>query len=402
MLPSQIELFREDLGTFLFSADPAYANLTLITRFKLVNAPYWIPFIFLFLGALSVLFPFIRTYYVEKKYKLTGSYQKIPAIIEIEDFLKLHAPNLKIKTNLISQSEEVFIYPVGYRKTGIAIFGKFIKSWRLDRERSQEILLHEIGHYRNGDALILGAGSFFEFVVKHSIGIIAFFLLIQISLVFIDLTESASNVTFLARMFLLYSLTDPIVIFFQTLAFFTLPIAGIWSAELNADRFMLTSKINSSKNSLKVVGKLKKEESFKQWLLVQVTHPPNLLRRWMASHTYEKRSVFLLLFLFPLAHLFQLFMLIFYALASYIIIFLLGRSNIQEFSEKLLKYIMIYVDARSFTWLFFSIVVILWPILAVYWVRFFSGIHEIHNMGHYKSYFLCSLVLFCAFVLSYS
>ncbi len=402
ILPTQIELFKENIESFLYSTDPTQANLTLVSRFKSVNAPYWIPSIFLFLGALSILFPFVRTRYVEKKYKLTENYQRIPAIIEIEDFLKLHAPNLKIKTNLLSQSQEVFIYPIGYRKTGIAIFGKFIKAWRSDKEGSKEILLHEIGHYRNGDAFILGAGSFFEFVVKHSIGIIAFFILIQIFLVFIDLTESTSHNVLAATMFFLYSLTDPIVILFQTLAFFTLPIAGIWSAELNADRFMLTSKVNSTENSLEIIGKLKNEKSLKQWLLAQVTHPPNTLRRWMAMHSGEERSVLLFLFLFPLAHLFELSMLIIYALSSYLIIFLFGVSNIQEFSGKLLKNIMIYIDGRSFTWLFFSIVVILWPMLAVYWVRLFSGLRETYNLEHYKSYFLSALVLLCVFVLSYS
>jgi len=54
MLPTQIELLKENLESFLFSTDPTYANLTLISRFKLVNLPYWIPSTFLFLGALSV------------------------------------------------------------------------------------------------------------------------------------------------------------------------------------------------------------------------------------------------------------------------------------------------------------------------------------------------------------
>ncbi len=400
-LPSQIKLLKENLESFFFSTDSTYANLTIVSRFKLVNTPYWIPSIFLFLGVLSVLFPFIRTYYVEKKYKLTENYQRIPAIIEIEDFLRLHAPNIKIKTNLTSQSKEVFIYPIGYRTTGIAIFGKFIKSWRLDKEDSQEILLHEIGHYRNGDALILGAGSFFEFVVERSIFIIAFCFLLQITLVLVDLTESASHNILATIMFFLYSLTDPIVVLFETLAFFTLPIIGIWSAELNADRFMLTSKINSTENYLKIMGNLEKERSLKQWILSRVTHPPNSLRRWMVVHSGEEKSVVLFLFLFPLSHLFQLLMLVMHALSSYIIIFLFGISNIQEFSGKLIKYIMMYIDARSFTWLFFSIIVILWPILAIYWVRFFSGMREAYNMENYKSYLLSAMVLLCVFVLSY-
>lgn len=401
-LPALIELLKENLGSFLFSTEPTYASMTLVSRFKLLNAPFWIPSIFLFLGVLTILFPHVRTHYVERKFKLTENYTKIPAIIEIEDFLKLHAPNLKIKTNLLSQSEEVFIYPIGYRKMGIAIFGKFVKSWRSDKESSQEILLHEIGHYRNGDALILGAGSFFEFVVKHSIGIIAFFFLIQIPLVFIDLAESTSHGILAAIMFFLYSLTDPVVIFVQTLAFFTLPIIGIWCAELNADRFMLASNTNFTGNSLKVIGKLKKEKSFKQRLFAQITHPPISLRRWMAVHSSEEKSVLLFLLFYPFAHFFQLLMLIMYALSSYLVLFLFRARNIQEFSNFLKPIIMDYIHEGSSTWLLFSIGIILWPILAVYWVRCFSGLCEIYNLASYKSYFLSSLVLLCVFVFSSS
>jgi Zn-dependent protease with chaperone function len=402
MLPTQIELLKENLESFFFSTDPAYTSITLVNRFKMINAPYWIPSIFLFLGILSVFFPWTREQYITKKYNLTENYQLVPAMKEIENFLKVHAPDLKITANILSQQEEVFIYPKGYRKTGIAIFGKFIKAWRSDRENAQIVLLHEIGHYRNGDALILGAGSFFEFVVKHSIGIIAFFFIIQIPLVFMDLTDSTSNSILVAFFFFINAITDPVIILFQTLAFFTLPIAGIWSAELNADRFMLTSKLNSTYNSLEVVGKLKKESSLKKWILSQVTHPPNSLRQWMAVHSDNKKSVLLFLFLFPIAHLFQLLMLILYALASYFIAFLFGVSNIQEIIDSLLKNIMLYLDTRSFTWLFFSMAIISWPFIAIYWVRFFSGIRETYNLDNYKSYFLSAFVLLCVFILSYS
>ncbi|MHC1753833.1 MAG: hypothetical protein AB9861_00080 [Methanosarcina sp.] len=402
MLPAQIELLKENIGSFFFSADPTYASLTLVNRFKLINAPYWIPSVFLFLGALSIFLPWTREYYVTRKYNLTESYQLVPAMKEIEGFLKIHAPDLKIKASILSQQEEVFIYPRGYRKTGIAIFGKFIKAWRSDREGAQTVLFHEIGHYRNGDALILGAGSFFEFVVKHSLGIIAFFFLIQIPLIFIDLTDSTSHNMLIAIIFFMNAITDPITILFQTLAFFTLPIAGIWSAELNADRFMLTSKIDSTDNPLKVIEKLKKESSLKRWLLSQITHPPNSLRRWMAVHSSEKKSVLLFLFLFPIAHLFQLLMLVIYLLSNYFIAFLFGVRSIQEIVDSLLRNIMLYLDTRSLTWLFFSIVVILWPFIAVYWVRFFSGLRETYNLSNYRSYFLSTFVLLCVFGLSYS
>ncbi len=400
--PDQIGLLKENLGAFFFSTDPIYSEITLVNRFKLINAPYWIPSVFLFFGALSVFFPQLRKKNLEKKYNLTDKYQSVPAIIEIENFLKIHAPELRIKANLLSSSEEVFVYPLGYRKTGIAIFGKFIKSWRSDRESAQAVLLHEIGHYRNGDVLILGTGSLFEFVVRHSVSIILFFSLIQIILGLIDITDSSSHNMLIGVFLPINIITDPIIILFQTLAFFTLPIAGIWAAELNADRFMLTSKVNSTSSSLKSMERLRKEKSLKQWLFSQVTHPPNSFRRWMAIHSSEKKTILLYLFLFPIAYVFQLVMLEMYALSSYFITYLFKERNTQEILESLIKNSLLYVNARSLTWFFFSVVIISWPLIAIYWVRFFSRVRETYNIENYKEYLFNASFWICIFGLSCS
>lgn len=398
-LPSQIELFKEDLSSSLFSTDPTYANLTLVNRFEIVNADYWIPSILLFLGVMSVFFPRFRKYYVERKYNLNEDYQPIPAVKEIEEFLGLHAPDLRIKANFLNPREMVFIYPVGYRKRCIAIFGRLIKSWRSDREATQAILFHEIGHCRNGDALILGAGSLFELGSRS----IILFLLLKALLFFIDLTKSTPHNIFVVFILsFLNLLPDSLAAFLKSLAFFVLPIAGIWCAELNADRFMVTSKISSLDNSLKVIGRLKNNKSFILRHFYQISHPPNSLRRWMALHSNEEKSVLFYIFFFPLANLFQLLTLVIYAFTMYIIIFLLGASTMQEFSELLLKNVTTYINMRSLRWLLFSILIILWPFLEVYWVKLFIGTHERYNRENCKTYFLSALVLLFIFVLTYS
>lgn len=48
-----------------------------------------------------------------------------------------------------------------YRRSALAIFGGLARLWRADREAAGTILLHEIGHYRQGDPLAQGAGAFF-------------------------------------------------------------------------------------------------------------------------------------------------------------------------------------------------------------------------------------------------
>lgn len=402
-LPNLIVKLKTNFMDFLFPTDPTFVDMALVRRFELINSPYWIPRIFLFLGTLSLLFPLIRKYYIEKKYNLTENYQRIPAIIEIENFLTFHAPDLKIKANLLSANEVVFIYPIGYRKTGIAIFGRFIKLWRSDRENAQAVLLHEIGHYRNGDALILGTGSSFEFVLRHTFSIIFFVFLLQIALAFIDLTGTSYRKTFVPQYLLMNIIYYPLPILFQNLAYYVLPIIGIWCAELNADRFMIKSKGDLGVTSLKAIEKLKRETTVKQWLLSQITHPPIIIRRWMATYSFNNKSLLLFLFLFPMAHVFQLFLaLMNFLFGTLLVPYLLGALSIQKISETLYKVLIYYVGSRSLIWLSFSILFILWPFIAIYWVRLFSGLREVYNLENYEMYLLNALILTCAFVLSYN
>jgi Zn-dependent protease with chaperone function len=439
-IPALIGRFKENYSDIFFFTDPIYSEISHVPYlFLLPNIPEIIPPLILLFGVLTVAFPQVRKSRIEKKYKLSEDYSRTPAVVEIEEFIKAHAPEIKIKANPLYLTETVFIYPLGYRKTGIAILGKLIKSWRSDRSSTEAMLLHEIGHYRNGDALILGAGSFFEFVVKNSFIITALFLLIPTILIFIDIAITSvyemfkiayysvsimeimgnssleigtyvleSSVPILSSLIIQLILIIPetilllLLLFFQTASVFILPVAGIWAAELNADRFMATSQANSIDNSLKIIGELKTEKSLKQLFRSQITHPPKALRYWMAAHSNEKKSVLLFIFLYPAAYLFQLLILILNALSSYTASYLSGLHTIPEILETMRHNIILYMDARSFIWLFLSIIVITWPFIAIHWVRFFAGLHEKYNLENYKLYSLCALVLIFASMISLS
>lgn len=439
-IPSLIGRFKENYSDIFFFTDPIYSEISHVPYlFLLPNIPEIIPPLILLLGVLTVAFPQVRKSRIEKKYKLSEDYPRTPAVVEIEEFIKIHAPEVKIKVNPLYLNETVFVYPLGYRKIGIAILGKLIKSWRSDRNATEAMLLHEIGHYRNGDALILGAGSFFEFVVKNSFIITALFLIIPTILIFTDMAitsvyemlkiiyysvsamwimgnssleigayilESSVPIftSFIIKLILIIPETVLLLIllFFQTASVFILPIAGIWAAELNADRFMVTSKVNSIDNSLKVIEKLKSEKSLRQWFRSQITHPPNSLRGWMAAHSNENKSILLFLFIYPAAYLFQLIILIMNALSSYTTLYLSGLHTVPEILELMRHNILFYLDTRSFLWLSLSIIVIIWPFIAIYWVRFFSAARETYNLGNYKSYSLCALVLIFVSIISFS
>lgn len=377
----------------------------------------------LFLGVLTVAFPQVRKSYIEKKYNLSEDYPRIPAVVEIEEFLETHAPNIKIKANLLFQSETVFTYPVGYRTTGIAIFGKLIKSWRVDRSATEAILLHQIGHQRNGDSLIFGISVFFGLAAKY-LKIMTVLLFSSIALVFVItcvtclcevfktlydavsvtnlMNSSASEVASYileSSLSIVYSQITQLILlileimilllllFSQAASIFALPIIGIWAAELNADRFMATSKSNSMDNSLKVIAKLRNITSLKQWSLSQIIRPPNSLRQWMTIHSHEKKSVLFYLFLYPMGYIFQLIMTFLYIVLSYIIYHLSGSQVILEISERISDiYSMMYLCISL------SVVYLLWPFISVYWVKFFSGVQERYNLENYVLYFLFALI----------
>jgi len=438
-IPALMGQLKESYLDLFSFTDPIYSEMT--QYFYLLVLPSvieLIPSLVLLLGILTVAFPQLRRYYIEKKYKLSENYFRMPVIVEIEEFIKAHAPEIKIKANPLCLKETVFVYPLGYRKTGIAIFGKLIKSWRSDRNATEAMLLHEIGHYRNGDALILGAGSFFEFIVKNSFSITALFLIIPIIFIFADMAITSvyemfkityysasimdimgnssleigayileSSVPIFTSLIVKLILIIPttilllLITFFETLSIFIFPIAGIWAAEFNADRFMVASKENFKYPPLEVIKKLKVETSLRHWLRSQITHPPNALRYWMAAHSNEKKSILLFLFLYPGVYLFQLILLILNALSIYTSSYLSGLHTIKEILEMMRNNLISYIDTRSFIWLSLSIMIITWPFLAIYWVRFFSGLHEAYNQENYELYIFCALFLMFFSIISF-
>ncbi len=438
--PNLIKQWQAYYANFFLYKDIPFAriepNLLLLT-----NILELIPYTVLLLGVLTIIFPSLRKYYIERKYHLIENYTRIPAIVEIEEFLKRYAPNIIIKANFTRFIDEnTFVYPLGYRKTAVAIPSKLIKSWRADRSGTETILLHEIGHYRNGDALILGAGSFFEIIVKYSLTIVTLLYIIPEILIiaYENITLSYNFlVTLLSTLntlkdtgtpnsellayfikqveFLIFTrgrnlflVTIPgqimilITLLFNTLSIFILPIIGIWCEELSADRFMLMSKRDDLEVSLKTLEKLEDEKSLKNWILSQISHPPKKLRHWMALHSYEKKSLLLFLFLFPLAYIIQLLILLIQALSSYTISYLTGYLNIQEIFEKLFNNFITAMHIRSYLWLFFAILFLLWPIIAVYWVSFISGLRETYNWENYKEYLFSSVVLIFISIFCYT
>ena len=111
--------------------------------FGLVNVPGLLPSFVLFIGVLLIFFPTLRASYLERRFQLVEPDQSSPTLIEMKAFLEQHVPGIHIKTNMLRTDQLAFVYPLGYRNTGIALFGGLFKLWHSDRKTAEAVLLHE-------------------------------------------------------------------------------------------------------------------------------------------------------------------------------------------------------------------------------------------------------------------
>ncbi len=373
----------------------------------LSNIPELLPSLAVFLGVTTIFFPQPRAIWLERKFKLNKIDSVLPDLpertkqiaLEIEDFLKFHAPGLQIKVDFHLFDLNSFLYASGYRKTSIALFGGILRLWRSDRKAAESILLHEIGHYRNGDALIIGAGSFFEWVLRYCLIIITFLYLIPTVLVTVypEITSLYWGVITLKNLLLVTIprlLLNFLWLLFWIIKAFIPPITGIWCAELNADRFMIKAS-DSPDAPAKALDRISEDVSIIRWLLSQVSHPPRWFRKWMANETEKAESIVVFLLLFPLAY--------FITLVEFLIRTLIISRGANRLTDTLggLANAGTYLQAVSIAWLFSAFFILLWPIIAVYWVRFFSGEVELSNWENYKQYVLSAGIVFCLFAVGH-
>lgn len=120
----------------------------------------------LFVGVLAVFLPWIRTVYLRRRYGLTEPQflpedmprETVQALSMVGGFVKEYAPGLILTYNAGGKllRDKAFVYPIGYRRAGLAISGPLLALWNNDQQAVEAILLHEIEHYRHGDMLVVG------------------------------------------------------------------------------------------------------------------------------------------------------------------------------------------------------------------------------------------------------
>jgi Zn-dependent protease with chaperone function len=371
------------------SAQPGEMLIPFSVFFRLANLAELAPLLLVGLGATSVLLPWLRARQLERRYNL-GQPSDLPILQEMRDFLAGWAPELEIRANLLRTDQLAFVYPVGYRRSAVAIFGGLVRLWRRDPRAGKAILLHEVAHYRQGDTLVLGSGSFFESLLRSWLPIFLGLVFLPLTLVwgyeavrFVLAPAVAGSLsqTLLYKLVQLGTLYLPGLLFiftgllFWTLSVLILPLAGVWSAELNADHFAIQGA--EAESALRIGLDLLHVElsgsggwfaNTWRWLLAGMTHPPAGLRRRLAFSYGPDATPLALILWFPLAFTLRPFLLVGRALTGLILI---GSGPPQSIALNLLASLRNYWRGATSLLVAMAVYVAFWPLLAALWGWFF-------------------------------
>ena len=362
------------------SAAPGESLMASLRLARLAHLAELAPLLAVFLGIASLFVPQYRTWRIGRRYDL-GPPPETPAMAEIRAFLSQHAPGLSVRTNPRRGDQLTFVYPLGYRVAGMALFGGMLRLWRRDRPAAEAVLLHEIAHYRQGDALILGAGSPFATLLR-------LWLPLQLVAVVLPLLgvwaydaaqfvvadsaaiRTATSLTHKLGQLLTLCLPGLLLILAGLLLWAAsaviLPLAGIWCAELSADRFVMDAQ-GSSEGLARAVAMLAGRTSWRRWLLSQMSHPPVGLRAWFIRHYPRRVGLLGLLWLFPLAYVGRLLLLLGRATTV-----LVGMPGVNVASV-LAANVQVYFRTVAPIWLGAVALLLVWPVLAVGWERWSCG-----------------------------
>jgi Zn-dependent protease with chaperone function len=278
-----------------------------------------VPFALMLLGVSTILVPSLRSWLSRRRYGLASlprDHPRLgPIIQEIEAFVHAQAPGLILVGNPAITKCDPFVYPEDYRRSALAITGKFLMLWKRDRKAAEAVLLHEIGHYRRGDSRVIGAGSVFEMMIRYGVPITLALILAPTLLQFMqDLPTVMSGPESLGpaappawakpmqagALLVARFLFACAALALWFLSSMTAPLAAIWSAEFAADRFAADQQ-RTAVHLQRLIASDRRSSKW-TWFLSRLSHPPSALRLWMLKLRLPAGLIWLAMF-FPLAYL---------------------------------------------------------------------------------------------------
>jgi Zn-dependent protease with chaperone function len=262
-MPLMISLLRYTSVT-LFGELPGGEGGGLVWVLRLSLIFSMLIYVVILAGAVATMFPHLRGRWVERRFRLASDGR--PIMAEMQEWVSAHDPSVSLRVTIRSD-QMARVYPVGWRSARIAVFRPLPALWRRDREAAQAILLHEVGHQRHGDQLIVGLGSPFVWLMR--IWVPAYLLLVLIPVT----VYLAGNGSLLASLIAVTAVSQAVVV---PGAVF-LPVTALWLAELGADQ-MAAQALGPDAVRQALQATAGSRASAAARALALLSHPPRRLR----------------------------------------------------------------------------------------------------------------------------
>ncbi|MEU0430053.1 M48 family metalloprotease [Streptomyces sp. NPDC006290] len=283
-----------------------------------------LPLFFLLAAVLALLAPRARCRVVERRYGLLAPDDPLMAppvpapgnpgepaephfSVAMSAFVDEHAPGTRLRLST-QEGLSARVYPGSWRTTRIGVFAPLVHLWQTDVEAARAVLLHELGHLRQGEQHVTGLGSPFTALVRVWPYVLAAFVVLPVTLLF-----ATGNAT--ARL----TLAEVVLVLVSVPKVLLLVVAALWSAELGADRF--AARTSGADTVVRALHRLEKGD---HGGLARLYHPPVRMRIRCVSRAETTRVQLLLTLLWPLALFAQLLLTTLGAVPAYA---LLGASS---------------------------------------------------------------------------
>lgn len=385
-LPQQVRMnwlpLMEDLTSRVPQAGEGLMPLTVALR--AVDIAGLVPSLILGLGLLSVVFPQLHGRRLERTYRLEDP-PETASIREMQRYVAAQVPGSVLRANLLRSDGVAFVYPVGWRRSAIAVFGPMVKLWVRDRALAETVLSHEVAHICRGDFAVIGAGSRFRTLLDRWLVVISGAVLLPVGLVWtIDAVQfvladgagsRASYVGYKAVQLIRLAVPELMrVVAGLTLASLStvlLPLASIWSAELMADAVAVGAsdvecdgprKEVRLRSFYRALGELAGTSSQRQWLADSLTHPTVKLRRLLARWSEHRVIRVARLLILPLATLVRGGLLLLRATVAYA-----GHLSSAQILARIMRHSQTYIETMMPVWWAMAGCLVVWPWLEPLW-----------------------------------
>ncbi|MFD7413161.1 hypothetical protein [Kitasatospora purpeofusca] len=308
------------------------------------------PTAFLLAGLLALSLPRLRCRFTEWRHGLRRPLPGEP-FAEIQQFLAERAPGVELRVSPTRSELTARVYPAGPRATRIAAFVPLAVLWRRDRAAAETLLLHELGHHRNGEQHVAGLGSPFVALLRSWPYVFALCGLLPAVLLLVS-GEPSAHLMFAQVVLVVLRVPEVLL----------LPVGALWSAELAADRHAAAGR-----GGAEVLRVLDAVDEADTGPLAALHHPPVRLRRWFARRAGSPSAQLLLVSLLPLALLADLLLTTAGATVAYRLLDVpWGRA-----AERALSLAEHQVTGGPEWWAVLAVLAV-WPLLAPLWPRLWT------------------------------